>query len=175
MGWSVLRAAIPKAPRTCLEWTRSQQSALAALKELKFSVPRLPARGDNDYVRLYTCRALMLTMMAAAGVRRLKIDSSMKVQTFCHMNPDQNQYLTRMYWSFRPESVEELFDACGCAGLRPELFSMLACFCGDGALASVHFSAFSSSTVQLWRKAVLSYHSREKIYAIPAMIAKELG
>ena len=61
---------------------------------------------------------------------------------------------------------------CGCSGLRPELFSMLACFCGDAALDAVDFSNFSCTQVQHWRQVFMAYHEREKVLCILAVGCK---
>ena len=86
--------------------------------------------------------------------------------------PDENKRLMRMYWSLRPKSVENLLEMCGCSGLRPELFSMLACFCGDAALDAADFSNFSRAQVLLWRHVSMAYHEREKLMCIPAVGCK---
>ncbi len=102
VGWSAVRGVIKKAPWTCLQWSNLQRSAFRALKGLKFKVPRLLVHDGDDYVRLWTCRTLMLTMMAAECVPKLHIDHDMKVLSFCRMNPDQNSHLTRLCYRFRP-------------------------------------------------------------------------
>ena len=68
----------------------------------------------------------MITLMAQEGIRRLKIDPYILTLSLCKMNPDENKHHARMYWSLRPKSVENFLEMCGCSGLRPELFSMLA-------------------------------------------------
>ena len=96
----------------------------------------------------------------------------MRTWSFCKMNPDENKHLTRMYWSLRPKSVDDLLEMCGCSGLRPEFFSMLACLCGDAALDAVDFSDFSRSQVQHWRQTFMANHKREKVMCIPAVGCK---
>ena len=114
----------------------------------------------------------MITLMAQKGIPRLKIDPDIWTLSFCKMNPDENKHLTRMYWSLRPKSVENLLEMCGCSGLRPELFSMMACVCGDAALDAVDFSNFSRTQVQHWRQVFMAYHEREKVMCIPAVGCK---
>ena len=106
------------------------------------------------------------------GHPRLKVDPDMWTLSFCKMNPDENQHLKRMHWSLRPKRVEELLEMCGCSGLRPELFSMLACLCGAAALATVGFSDVSRAQVQHWRQVFMAYHKREKVVCIPAVCCK---
>ena len=141
-------------------------------KALPFSVPRLPTKGEYDYVSMWTVRTYMITLMAKEGIPRLKIDPDMWTLSFCKMNPDENKHLTRMYWSLRPKSVEELLEICGCCGLRPELFSMLVCFCGDAALDAFDFSNFSRTQVQHWRQVFMAYHEQEKVMCIPGVGCK---
>lgn len=171
-GWASLMAAIPKAPRTCVQWQQAQKRAFSDLKALPFSVPRLPTKGEHDYVSMWTVRTYMITLMAKEGIPRLKIDQDMPTLSFCKMNPDENKHLIRMYWSLRPKSVQNLLEICGCSGLRPELFSMLACLCGDAALDAVDFFEFSPAKVQQWRQAFMAYHRREKVMCIPAVGCK---
>ena len=171
-GWASIMAAVPQAPRTCVQWHLAQKQAFSDLKALPFSVPRLPTKGGYDYVTMWTVRTYMITIMDKEGIPRLKIDPDMWTLSFCKMNPDENNYLTRLYWSFRPKSVEELLERCGCSGLRPELFSMLACFCGDAALDAVDFSNFDRNRVQHWRQVFMAYHKREKVMCIPAVGCK---
>ena len=171
-GWASIMAAVPKAPRTCVQWQRAQTQAFSGLEALPFSVPRLPTKGEHDYVSMWTVRTYMITLMAKEGIPRLKVDPDMWTLSFCKMNPDENQHLKRMYWSLRPKSVEELLEMCGCSGLRPELFSMLACLCGDAALDAVDFSDVSRTQVQHWRQVFMAYHKREKVVCILAVGCK---
>ena len=112
IGWATILAAIPKAPRTCLQWQEAQKQAYSSLRALSFSVPRLPTKGEHDYVSMWTVRTYMLTLMAKEGIRRLKVDPDIWTLAFCKMNPDENKHLIRMYWSFRPKSVEKLLEVC---------------------------------------------------------------
>ena len=96
-----------------------QKQAFSDLKALPSSVPRLPTKGEHDYVSMWTVRTYMITLMAKEGIPRLKVDPDMWTLSFCKLNPDENQHLKRMYWSLRPKSVEELLEMCGCSGLRP--------------------------------------------------------
>ena len=123
-GWASILAAVPKATRTCVQWQRAQTQAFSGLEALPFSVAN---QGEHGYVSMRAVRTYMITLMAKEGIPRLKVDPDMWTLSFCKMNPDENQHLKRMYWSLRPKSVEELLEMCGCSGLRPELFSMLAC------------------------------------------------
>ena len=41
-------------------------------KALPFSVPRLPTKGEYDYVSMWTVRTYMITLMAKEGIPRLK-------------------------------------------------------------------------------------------------------
>ena len=172
IGWSGILAAIPQAPRTCSQWQQAQKEAYSNLRALRFSVPRLPTKGENDHVSMWTVRTYLLTIMAKEGIQRLKVDADMWTLAFCKMNPDENQHLTRMCWSFRPKSVMELLEVCGCSGLRPELFSMVACFSGDDALDDIDCSAFTAAHVQQWRRAIVAYHRQERVVCIPAVASK---
>ena len=169
IGWATIMAAISQAPRTCAQWKKTQEQAYASVKALPFSVPRLPTHGDHDYVAMWTVRTYMLTLMAKEGIHRLKIDPDMWTLAFCKMNPDENKHLFRMYRSFRPKSVKELLEVTGCSGLRPELFSMLACLCGDAGLDTVDFIDFSAAKVRQWQQKFMTYHRRKKVMCIPAV------
>ena len=61
---------------------------------------------------------------------------------------------------------------CGCSGLRPELFSMLDCLCGDAALDAVDLSDASRTQVQHWRQVFMAYHKRETVVCIPVVGCK---
>ena len=41
--------------------------ALSGLKALPFNVPRLPTKGEHDYVSMWTVRTYLITLMAKEG------------------------------------------------------------------------------------------------------------
>ena len=87
------------------------------------------------------------------------------------MCPDQHKYLKKLYFQLRPASVVDFLKRCGCHGVRPELFSCLACFAGDAAWDELDEYKLS---VQLWRQTMDKHYSKNKICAIPAVLMKDL-
>ena len=85
-GWASTMAAIPQAPRTCVQWGRAQTQAFSDLKALPFSVPCLPTKQGHDYVSMWTVRTYMITLMAKEGIPRLKVDPDTWTLSFCKMN-----------------------------------------------------------------------------------------
>ena len=64
----------------------STKQAFSDLKALPFSVPRLPTKGEYNYVSMWTVRTYMITLMAQEGIPRLKIDPDIWTLSFCKMN-----------------------------------------------------------------------------------------
>ena len=170
-GWRAVRGEIHRAPHTCSEWCQFQRSAFSKLKTLKIAIPRLATGKESSYVRSWTFRTLMLMLMEHEGRKRLVVDAKISAWAFCTMCPDQQKHLQKLYFALRPASVADFLKKCGCRGIRPELFSCLACFAGDAAWDEFDDSKLK---VKLWQQSLEKYYSKNKICAIPAVLMKEL-
>ena len=85
-GWASTMAAIPQAPENLCAVAAGSKQAFSDLKALLFSVPRLPTKGEYNYVSMWTVRTHMITLMAQEGIPRLKIGPGIWTLSFCKMN-----------------------------------------------------------------------------------------
>ena len=113
----------------------------------------------------------MLMFMGKQGLQAVSVDTETTAWALCTMCPDQQSYLKKMYLSLRPASVSDFLSQCGCEGIRPELFSCLACFVGDLAWRGLDEPQCNA---KLWKVALRKYHSKHGVWPIPAILMKQL-
>ena len=142
--------AIGAAPHTVTEYSAKAEAAQA--------VPKCPHWGAG-YMRKWTIRSVLLSLMASANTARLEVDDGCTASQIVCVNPDQTQGLTRLRThllvtkGFKGLTGKQFLAKCG-AG-RPELFSMWLCFAVDRGLVSDDFYSFE---VGRWQAMALQLH-----------------
>jgi hypothetical protein len=142
--------SIGLAPRSVSEYAAKADSALK-------QVPQCPhwPRTTDAYMRKWTIRSYLLSIMAASKVDGLTVDRSCKMSDVISMNPDMTSGLTRLRSHFlvskgyRGLTGKQFLAKCG-AG-RAELFSMWLCFAIDRGLQPGDFKKYSAD--QWWAMA----------------------
>ena len=141
---------IGAAPRTVTEYAEKAQVAEA--------VPKCPHWG-RGYMRKWTVRSVLLSLMTSANVPRLKVDDRCTAGQIVGMNPDQTSGLTRLRThllvtkGYTGLTGKQFLAKCG-AG-RPELFSMWLCFAIDRGLRTDDFENFDEGK---WQAMAVQLH-----------------
>ncbi len=174
-GWDEIRGAFATAPTTCQEWHDQVVQGLGKLKELPFSVPRLPrpaaGAAKDKYTTMWTFRGCMLLRMHQAGRRKLAV-GDIPLRKFCRMNPDENRNLLRIVDANRRTicTTKDLLQHCGPSSVqRPELLSAELCLASDRGLDSVDLD---QANLKLWREAKQELKDRDGLSPHIASIAK---
>ena len=144
LGWHALTKDMI-APRTMSDMLRNNKVGLDHLAKIG-----KPVRLSTAYFKPWISRGYQVDLMEEAGVKRLKVDSSVSVKGFLNLAPDQKQNLVRIYHMLRKEhaggklDVKRFLQLLGCSShQRPELCSYYTCFAGDPGLLDTDFECES--------------------------------